>query len=192
MNRKIPKSFTLNTPRFILKIPSSDDFSRIVSATRVAGFNDGMLWEPPQNEEELKGPLQRAITSWESAKGYSFSIMKRGSTELLGRISIRTTDIKDVWDVGFWTHPDAQGQGLMTESLNAVLEFGFISLLAVRIEACHAVWNQASAKVLKKNGLRFSRHIEKGFKKRGEWVEENLLEISKSEWEGYRNKDVYK
>ena len=70
----------------------------------------------------------------------------------------------------------------MTESLGAVLAFGFGELAAIRIEARHALWNHASEKVLKKNGFQFVRYLPQGFQKRGEWVEENLLAIDKKDY----------
>lgn len=182
-NINIPTSYTLETTRFILRLPSIDDIPRIFSATRYEGFNDGMLWEPPKEEAELVEPLNNNINAWESGEGFSFSIVKKENSKLLGRLSIRQLDEEDVWDVGFWTHPDSQGQGVMTESLAAVIKFGFEKLSATKIEACHAIWNKASEKVLKANGLTFAKYIEKGFQKRGEWIDENLLVLTKEDWE---------
>ena len=182
MKIEIPKSYFIETKRFKLRIPEMEDIPYIFSATRFEGFNDGMLWEPPDTIEELTAPLNRSIQSWESCKAFSFTIVKKGSTELLGRIGIRQTNIEHVWNVGFWTHPESQKKGVMTEALQGVLKFGFEELSAERIEACHAIWNKASEKVLKRNGMRFIRYIEKGFKKKGEWVDENLLAINKEEW----------
>ena len=183
MNHNIPKTYTIRTKRFELRMPNLQDVPRIFSATRYTGFNDGMLWEPPESEEELIEPLNRNVKVWESGEGYSFTIVFKGTTELLGRISIRKTSKENVWDVGFWTHPASQSQGIMTESLAGVLKFGFAELSAIRIEACHAIWNKASEKVLKRNGMEFVEYIEKGFQKRGEWVDENKLAINREDWE---------
>lgn len=182
MNTSLPKSFQIETERFRLRIPSENDFPFIFSATRYEGFNDGMLWEPPENEAELVEPLKRSLQAWESGEGYAFTIEAKGNPQLLGRISIRKTKESGRWNVGFWTHPESQRKGIMTECLGAVLAFGFEQLRADKIEACHALWNEASEKVLKRNGLKFERYLEKGFQKNGEWVPENLLVISKTEW----------
>ncbi len=183
INMKISKSYSLETERFNLRIPNSEDIPYIFSASRFEGFNDGMLWEPPEKEEELIEPLHNGIKSWELGDGFSFTIVEKGSTALLGRISIRRAEEVNVWNVGFWTHPESQKKGVMTESLSAVLQFGFEELLAIRIEACHAIWNKASEKVLKRNGMSFVAYLEKGFKKKGKWIDENLLAITKEEWE---------
>ena len=46
----------------------------------------------------------------------------------------------------------------------------------------HALWNKASEKVLLRNGMIFERYVAEGFKKNGEWVEENLLVINREQW----------
>lgn len=178
-NKKISKSYQIETEHFYLRIPNQEDIPLVLSATQFEGFNDGMQWEAPEDQTELVNALDRNIKAWENGHGFSFTIVRKGTTNLLGRISIRQTEKEDNWNIGFWTHPEVQRNGIMTEVLAAVLKFGFEELSAIRIEAYHAKWNIASEKVLKKNGMRFVRYIEKGFQKKGQWIEEHLLAIDK-------------
>lgn len=178
----IPPSFTLQTERFRLRIPSADDFPHIFSATRFPGFNDGMLWEPPAHMDELRAPLERNHQAWRDGTGYGFTVEEKESRRFLGRISIRPTDHPAVWNVGFWTHPAFQRLGIMTEALAAILSFGFNTLMAQRIEADYATWNKASEKVLARNGLQFVGYKEKGYQKKGKWVAENSVAIDKVDW----------
>ena len=178
----IPKSYVIETENLLLQIPTEADFPHVFSATRLEGFNDGMLWDPPEDETELVQPLLNNIKSWEEGTGFAFTIRSKETHDFLGRISIRKTDEEYLWNVGFWTHPRVQSKGIMTEALNGILRFGFETLGAKRIEACYATWNKASERVLDKNGMRFVRFIEKGFQKKGKWVAENLMEISLEDW----------
>ncbi len=178
----ISKNTQLETSRLVLKIPSLEEVPFIFSATRFEGFNDGMLWDPPKTEEPIIESYHRNIKAWEEGRGFSFSLYNKSNNDFIGRISIRKEEEKDLWNIGFWTHPEQQGNGYMTEAVSAVLAFGFESLHAQRIEACHALWNKASEKVLKKNGMTFIRYIEKGFLKKEKWIEENLLGINRSRW----------
>ncbi len=187
MSFTLSPSYQIQTRRFLLRIPNESDIPFIFSATRYEGFNDGMLWEPPESEAELIEPLKGTLKAWELGEGYSFTIVQKAVEEQVGRISIRRTDQEKLWDVGFWTHPAHQGEGVMSEALAAVLALGFEVLGAHKIQACHAIWNKASEKVLKRNGLTFERFIEQGFQKRGEWVAENLLSIEKQYWLGLRS-----
>lgn len=178
----IPTSFTIETQNLRLRLPSREDFPHIFSATRYEGFNDGMLWEPPEHISELEAPLLRSIAAWEEGRAYGFSIERKSDQQFYGKTSIRKTDEDLVWNIGFWTHPQFQGQGIMTETVAGLLEFGFQKLSAIRITADYALWNKASEKVLKNNGFAFVRYIEHGFQKHGKWVPENHMEISREDW----------
>lgn len=178
----IPLTTTLQTERLILRKPSLADFPHIFSATRYEGFNDGMPWEPPKEESELMEPFKRGIKAWECQEGFGFSIYEKNNQDFIGRISIRKEE-DEIWNIGFWTHPLQQKKGYMTEAVGAILQFGFEQLNAERIEACYALWNKASEQVLKKNGMDFIEYIEKGFMKKGLWVEENLVGIRREQWD---------
>ena len=182
MSKSIPQSTILSTKNLRLRIPSRTDFPSIFSATRYEGFNDGMLWEPPESEADLVKPLESGILGWENGSGYGFTIEQKKTSKFLGRISIRKTKELDRWNIGFWTHPKHQGKGIMTEAVSAILAFGFNQLDAKIIEADYATWNIASEKVLQKNGFQFVEFLEQGFFKNGKWVAENKVAIKLEDW----------
>jgi [ribosomal protein S5]-alanine N-acetyltransferase len=182
MTSPIPQDFTIETARCRLRCPSADDLPQIFSATRFAGFNDGMQWEPPVTIEELAEPLRENLRDWTAGTTYCFTIADPTTDRLIGRIGIRKTARADVWNLGFWTHPEDQGQGYMTEAATAVIEFGFEDLGATKIEASYALWNKASKRTLEKVGMRIVRYIPHAFQKKGKWIEANKMEITKQEW----------
>ena len=176
----IPLDHTIITENLRLRFPTESDVPHVFSASKYKGFNDGMLWDPPENTDSIYASLEKNKPKWLEGKGYSFSIDRKATGEFLGRTSIRPAEREGVWDIGFWTHPKFQGQGIMTEACEAIVRFGFEMLKANSIEACYASWNTASKKVLENNGFQFVRHIEKGFKKNDIWVAENLMSISRT------------
>lgn len=179
----ISKTLKLETERLLLRIPTLEDIPTIFSATRYKGFNDGMLWNPPENEAACIEPYYNGIKAWESGRGYGFSIDDKVKNVFMGRISIRKEKEADSWSIGFWMHPMYQGKGYTSEAVKAIIAFGFNQLQAKRIEAAYALWNKASEKVLKKNGFVFREFLEKGFQKNGVWVAENLMGIDYVEWQ---------
>jgi len=185
---KIAKTFRIETDNYSLRIPKIEDIPAIYSATKYEGFNDGILWDAPNTQEELLEAFKNEIKSWEEGKGYSFTIEKKGHPKLLGRISIKKIEEKDTWYLGFWTHPEEQGKGIMTEALSYILKFGFEKLSAKKIEAHHVMWNKAKEKVMKKNGFKPVKHIKKGFKKNGILFDGNLLAIHQEEWLNIQSK----
>lgn len=179
----IPDNFSLESQRLRLRGPQEADIPHIFSASRYEGFTDGMGWEPPEDQSEMLAPFHRAVDAWKAGRGYAFSIDKKDDQQFVGRISIRKTDEAQVWNIGFWTHPEHQGQGYMTEAVRQILDFGFSSLEAIRITAEHALWNKASERVLQKNGFLFVSYIEQGLFKRGKWEPEHRLAIEKKDWQ---------
>jgi len=138
-----------------------------------------MLWDPPEAEAELLAPLQRSLETWRNGEAFSFSIDRKENGSFVGRIGIRPTDRTGVWSIGFWLHPEHQGMGLMTEAAQAVLGFGFPTLGASAIEACHATWNTSSRRVLERIGMKEAGFIEQGYQKRGAWVPEYRMRIER-------------
>jgi len=102
---RLPLSFQLVKRRCRLRLPDQADIPHVFSATRYAGFNDGMLWDPPVSEDELRGPLERNLEAWKSGEAFTFTIEKKEERTFVGRISIRPTPDKGVWNIGFWIHP---------------------------------------------------------------------------------------
>ncbi|MBD0262516.1 MAG: GNAT family N-acetyltransferase [Tolypothrix sp. Co-bin9] len=183
---KIPRTYRINSKRCILRCISEQDIPHVFSATRFQGFNDGMLWEPPQSIEELNEHFKRSLQAWDSGSAYTFTIESAKNSAFIGRISLTKGETEGVWNLGFWTHPEHQRQGYMTEAAQVIVEFGFTVLGADRIEAYHALWNTGSEKVLKNVGMKFVRYISQGFQKHGKWVDENLLTIEREAWKALK------
>jgi [ribosomal protein S5]-alanine N-acetyltransferase len=141
-----------------------------------------MQWEPPDSIDELEQPLQENLADWLAGTTYCFTIADPATDRLIGRIGIRKTTRIDVWNLGFWTHPEYQRQGYMTEAATTIIKFGFETLGAVRIEASYAVWNKPSQRTLAQVGMRLTRYIPHAFQKKGRWIEANKMEITKREW----------
>ena len=170
----------LETPRCRLRAPSGADIPHIFSASRVPGFTAGMLWEPPETPAELLAPLGRNLAAWRSGAAYTFTVETR-ELVFVGRVALRQT-AQGRWNLGFWTHPEQQGRGYMTEAATAVLNLGFTRLGAEHIEACHALRNLKSRRVLEKLGLTFVRRVPEGFQKNGVWIAEDCLGVSRGAW----------
>lgn len=180
--KMIPSDTIIVTDRLRLRRFSKADIPFVFSASRYEGFCDGMRWSPPQREDELFAPYEANEQAWFTGSGYTFTIEDRSTADPLGRICIRRQD-GSLWDLGYWTHPLHQRKGYMTEATLALIDFGFMQLGASEIEAAHATWNVASRRVLEQAGLRFIRHVPEGFQKNGKWIEEDLLSITRRQWE---------
>src|SRR5699024_6898157 len=113
--------FGLTTSRCWLRHVSLSDIPHIFSASRYEGFTNGMSWEPPAVEDELVLPYECNVKAWAEGSAYCFTIEEKGTASFIGRIVIRRGVDPDVWDLGFFTHPERQGRGYMTEAVAAVI-----------------------------------------------------------------------
>ena len=178
---KLPATLTLETPRCLLRIADASDIPFIFDASRHPGFCNHMTWSPPATAADLEAPLQSNLDAWAAGEAYTFTILLKNGAERVGRIAIRRGE-NESWNIGYWTHPILQGQGLMTEAATEILRFGFQQLGARSIESKHVVGNPPSRRVLEKIGLRFVEHLPRGFQKNGNWLAEDRLELSREEF----------
>lgn len=174
---------TLYTNKYKLRIPNKEDIDFIYSATQYSNFNKWMQWDKPENKEELEDSLKRNIEGWKEGIVYNFTIeLKENPSIRLGRITIRQTKEENIWELGYWTHPQYQRRGIMSEVVNEVVNFGFERLKCEEIRGRYAIENKGSEKVLLSNGFKFLKHIEEGFKKSNKWVSENELNLKEATW----------
>lgn len=178
----LPRSYTIDTPRCLLRVPGEDDLKPVFDATRTAGFNDGLLWDPSAHINDLRGVMLRQHEYWDRGESYTFSIVLRETGEFVGRIAIRMSDAPGQWIVGYFTLPKHQGKGYMREALAAVIRLGFETLGIETIIANSATWNDRSIRLLEAAGMKHVGVNPRGFMKRGKWVAENRLAIDRATW----------
>lgn len=173
----IPPTTVLVTERTRLRIPSEADLPQVWAATRFPGFNDGLLWDAPETQEDLELPHRRGLERWAAGEAYGWTIEQRHSAAFPGRVAVSLTGTTQVWSLGFWIHPAHQGRGFAREAAQALVDFAFDHLDARKIVAGHATWNAASARVLEAVGMQRVGTDPHGFRKQGQWVEEHEYEL---------------
>ena len=85
-------------------------------------------------------------------------------------------------EVGYVFNPAYHGRGLATEAVGALLRLGFEGLGLHRITGQLDARNTASARVLERAGLRREAHLVENEFVKGEWTDELIYAILRSEW----------
>ncbi|MEI7906191.1 MAG: GNAT family N-acetyltransferase [Bacteroidota bacterium] len=70
-------------------------------------------------------------------------------------------------EIGYWLGEEFWGRGIMTEAVGAVSQYGFDRFDIVRLYADVFEWNNASMRVLEKNGYVFEARLKKAVIKDG-------------------------
>ncbi|MFC6267655.1 GNAT family N-acetyltransferase [Frigoriflavimonas asaccharolytica] len=118
----------------------------------------------PKNIEETKSLVENWIleNKKQGIQRFTFSVKVQSNDEFIGLIGINIGKAAyknaEVW---FKFHPKFWNKGYATEALKTILKFGFQELKLHRIEACCAVGNIGSMKVLEKVGMLREAHTRK-------------------------------
>ena len=141
---------------------------------------DTLVWDGPACEEEFL----RTYAKPGEARHRDLTLLADGVP--VGALSIRPGFQPARGDIGYWVGIPHQGRGIGTAAVAAALEVAFGPMAMEKVEACAFVGNGASRRVLEKNGFREEGRVRKAVLKRGRWVPEWLLGITREEWEARR------
>ena len=118
-----------------------------------------------------------------SGNGLSWAVADPETDALLGSVGIfDLTDDMAHGAMGYWTHPDARGRGVMTTAVGLVLEHAFDTLGLRRVKAYAAASNAASRHVLEASGLTEQGVERLGTRVAGDRVDAVIYDVLREEW----------
>jgi RimJ/RimL family protein N-acetyltransferase len=132
-----------------------EDAARVVEA---CGDERTAYWlgrlPSPYTMADAEAYLQDRIEILASATGVGWAVVEPGTDLLLASVAL--FDLREGRDaeIGYWTHPDARGRGVMTRATAAVRDHAFDVLGLRKVRVCAAVDNAASRHVIEANGFR--------------------------------------
>ena len=120
------------------------------------------------------GGIAKAIAAAqaEAAEGSAYQFLARnGSGHLVARVNLTRVrgDHFHSAELGYRVAQDHGGKGYATEAVRLALDYAFVRLRLHRVEAAVRVGNEASAKVLLRNGFVQFGHSSRSFWLAGHW-----------------------
>jgi RimJ/RimL family protein N-acetyltransferase len=91
-------------------------------------------------------------------------------------------------EIGFVFHPDAQGRGYAREAAAAILDLAFDVVGLHRVFGRTDARNEASARLMRRLGMRQEAHLVHSEIFKGEWNSELAFAIIEDEWRGARSR----
>lgn len=146
---------TLSTDRLTLRALTPGDataFRAVLCAPGVTQFSN---WPDAPTQEQGETFATDMAALFPGGHGCAWAILERASGRFIG--AIRYNYFQPAWKcggIGYEMHPDAWGQGYMTEVVRAVVGCGHGVFGLNRIEAWTLHGNGASDRVLEKAGFR--------------------------------------
>jgi ribosomal-protein-alanine N-acetyltransferase len=151
-SRKFP---ALSTARLTLRAPTPKDVAAMHAMFSIPDVTRFSNWPDAPAKARIERALRWMIKVSASGKGCAWIIEDRMSGAFVGSIRFNGFDKK--WkcgEIGYESHPDHWGKGLMSEAVKAVVDCGHDTFRLNRIEAWTLPGNGASDRVLEKAGFR--------------------------------------
>ena len=146
----------LETPRLILRRAQMEDaepmFHNWANDKEVTKY---LTWPPHSNIEVTQKVLESWVESYEKEDYYQWMIVLKEIHEPIGSIMVSTVGRAQSAHVGYCIGKKWWHQGIMSETLQAVMDFLFNEVGYHRVEAMHDSNNPNSGKVMAKCGMKY-------------------------------------
>ncbi|HEY5267214.1 MAG TPA: GNAT family protein [Acidimicrobiales bacterium] len=177
---------TFHTERLKLRpyeLSDLDDFARIYERDEVSRY---LYWDTRSKAESL-AVLQRHITRPPEIiddNVIPVAVVLRESNRVIGDFILRWAEnAHRQGEIGGSLHPEYQGRGYASEVYRELLTIGFTTFSLHRIVGRCDARNAASVRSLQKVGMKEEAHLVENEFVKGEWTDEIIMAIRKSEWQ---------
>lgn len=164
---------TIETPRLILRRFHADDaqamFTNWASDPEVARF---MTWPAHSDLTVTRAVLQNWVDGYENKNFYQWAIVLKEYGEPIGSISVvHQYERIGKAEIGYCIGKSWWHKGLMSEALQAVMDYLFDEIGMNRIEARHDPNNPHSGGVMKKCGMKYE-----GTTRQSDWNNQGICD----------------
>ena len=146
----------IETPRLILRQARLEDaepmFRNWANDPEVTKY---LTWPPHGDIDVTKKVIENWIAGYEMDDYYQWMIVLKQTGEPIGSIMASTMGRAQSAHIGYCIGKAWRHQGIMSETLKAVMDFLFDEVGYHRVEAMHDPNNPNSGKVMKKCGMQF-------------------------------------
>lgn len=142
----------LKTERLVIRPFRESDAESFFASCQNPNLGNNAGWKPHDTIEESCGILQDVFIGQDNI----WAIVLKETQQLIGSIGIVTDPKREnpaSRMMGYWLDEAHWGHGLMTEAVQAVLNYGFKELQLNLITANCYPHNERSQQVLKQNGF---------------------------------------
>lgn len=173
----------LETPRLRLRKLSMRDAQDIYDYSRDPEVARYVLWEAQRNPSEARSYVRYMLRKYRMGEPASWGIELKAERRVVGTIGFMWIQRENAAaEVGYSLSRAHWNRGIMTEALNAVLEYGFRGMNLNRIEAQHETGNPASGAVMRKCGMRREGLLRQRLLNKGKFVDVELYAILRSDY----------
>ena len=144
----------LGTERLLLdQIKPSDIPEIVANAGNIKIVENTRTMPHPYFEEDAIAWMNMANQGFRAKNNYIFAIRSRETHKLIGGIGLTLDVDNNRAELGYWLAEKFWNNGYTTEAVKAILTFGFEKLELNKVVAVYLSTNEASGRVMIKNGM---------------------------------------
>ncbi len=152
----------LFTNRLVLRALETSDWEEILFLRSDKEVNQ-FIKRPPErqttNKRQALEFIERINGEKNTVEWFYWCVTFKDNPTTIGTICLwNFTSESESAELGYDLHPTFQGQGIMSEAIEKVIDFGFNSLNKIRIEAFTHIDNRSSIKLLNRHNFKLNNN----------------------------------
>ena len=173
----------IETARLILREFNIDDvtdaYNNFYSNPKIAMY---MQFDAHTDIAQTKEYLNNFFAGYKNSDFYRWAISLKSDNKVIGSIGFTIHNERDsVADLSYALSETFWNQGIITEALKVILQYGLLKVGINRIEAFHSIDNPASGKVMQKAGMKYEGHLRQKYKSHKGFEDCDLYAILKED-----------
>lgn len=168
----------INTDRLLLReiaVSDAEDLFVLRSDSRVLKYLDK---EPDKSIDATIELINLVKKNLQDHDGILWGITLKNSNSIIGTICYwRMEKAHFRAEIGYALHPSQQGKGIMDEAMKAVLQYGFETMKLHSVEANVNPANDASIKLLEKNGFIKEAYFRENYYYNGRFLDSAVFSL---------------
>ncbi len=150
---------TIETARLILREIRQEDSIAIFKNFSDPEIGKWFFEEPLTEMEQVNQFLAEFDRDFAQKKGITWALTLKEGDSCIGTCGYGHVEFGDRGEIGFDLAKDHWGKGLMTEALQAIIDYGFKILNLSKVEAHSYTYNVRAIRLMEKLGFRL-HHVE--------------------------------
>lgn len=173
----------LETPRLRLRKLTMRDAQDIFAYSRDPQVAKYVLWDAQTSLADARAYLRYMLRKYRMGEPASWGIEWKASRQIIGTIGFMWIQRENAAaEVGYSLHRAYWNQGIMTEALQELIQYGFGTMNLNRIEAQHETQNPASGAVMRKCGMTKEGTLRQRLMNKGRFVDVDLYAILRRDY----------
>lgn len=173
----------LETPRLRLRKLTMRDAQDIFAYSRDPQVAKYVLWDAQTSLADARAYLRYMLRKYRMGEPASWGIEWKASRQIIGIIGFMWIQRENAAaEVGYSLHRAYWNQGIMTEALQELIQYGFGTMNLNRIEAQHETQNPASGAVMRKCGMMKEGTLRQRLMNKGRFVDVDLYAILRRDY----------